>query len=268
MRDLDAQKSNLPAWRQTIADTIRALIIVTLVGFLVATLFTASHPGELLTSGLGNQLAEALNPAEPSATASWPTPTPRPRPRIGIVAGHSGGDGQAKDPGAVCPEALGGVHEVDVNETVAALVQKALVAEGYEVNVLEEFDDRLNGYLALALVSIHADSCIYVDENATGFKVAPSSHNPSPERTARLTACLHDRYQKVTNLPWHQSVTNDMTYYHAFDEIDPDTPAVIIEIGFLNKDNALLTHQPDLVAQGIIAGLMCYLHNEDVPDAP
>jgi N-acetylmuramoyl-L-alanine amidase len=265
---MDAQKSNLPAWRQTIADTIRALIIVTLVGFLVATLFTASHPGELLTSDLGDQLGEALSASEPTATAAWPTPTPRPRPRIGIVAGHSGGDGQAKDPGAVCPEALGGVHEVDVNTTVAALVQQALVEAGYHVDVLEEFDPALEGYLALALVSIHADSCTYVDENATGFKVAASTFNPHPERTKRLTDCLRDRYQKVTNLPWHQSITNDMQYYHAFDEINPDTPAVIIEIGFLNKDNALLTRQPDLVAQGIIAGLMCYLHNEDVPDAP
>jgi N-acetylmuramoyl-L-alanine amidase len=248
-----------------VSDTFRAILTVSILGFIVATLFTAATPVGLLSGGFSEKLAEALKSGEVTPTPEWPTPTPRPRPRIGIVAGHSGGEGQIKDPGAVCGPELGSVHEVDVNETVAALVQHSLTEEGYDVDILEEFDPALYGYQALALISIHADTCQFIDNNATGFKVAASVNNPRPEKTARLIACMTNRYQNATGLPIHSSVTADMTYYHAFDEIDDNTPAVIIEVGFLNLDNELLVHHPDRVAQGILDGLLCYLRNEDIP---
>jgi N-acetylmuramoyl-L-alanine amidase len=55
-----------------------------------------------------------------------------------------------------------------------------------------------------------------------------------------------------------------MTLYHAFDEIGEMTPAVIIETGFLNLDRELLTHHPELVAQGITDGILCYLRSEPI----
>jgi len=55
-----------------------------------------------------------------------------------------------------------------------------------------------------------------------------------------------------------------MSSYHAFNEIDDDTPAVIIETGFMNLDKQLLTQQPDLVAKGIVDGILCYIYNEDL----
>jgi N-acetylmuramoyl-L-alanine amidase len=58
-----------------------------------------------------------------------------------------------------------------------------------------------------------------------------------------------------------------MTSYHAFGEIDPNTPAVIIESGYMNQDRDLLTKNPSLVAEGITAGIMCYLNREEIsPD--
>ena len=51
-----------------------------------------------------------------------------------------------------------GYREVDINLNVASLVKEDLVAQGYDVDLLAEFDPRLTGYHALALVSIHADS--------------------------------------------------------------------------------------------------------------
>jgi N-acetylmuramoyl-L-alanine amidase len=135
----------------------------------------------------------------------------------------------------------------------------------YQVDLLEEFDPRLDQYKATALISIHADSCVYYNDQATGYKVAASLANPHPERSARLTACLRSRYGTATGLPVHSmSVTPDMTSYHAFGEIDENTTAAIIEIGFLNLDREYLTNNTDQVTEGIVKGILCYLNNESV----
>ena len=60
------------------------------------------------------------------------------------------------------------------------------------------------------------------------------------------------------------SVTMDMTDYHAFFEIDQSTPAAIIEVGFMNKDRQDLIKKPDTLADGIVAGILCYVLNEDL----
>jgi len=136
--------------------------------------------------------------------------------------------------------------------------------------LLAEFDPKLSGYQAAALVSIHADSCSYVNDQASGFKVATAFGSPHPERAARLTACLRSRYGQMTGLSLHStSVTLDMTEYHAFDEINENTPAVIIETGFLNLDRQFLTQNPEQAAEGIAAGIECYLKNESItPTTP
>ena len=123
----------------------------------------------------------------------------------------------------------------------------------------------LQDYRALALVSIHADSCDYVNEIATGYKVAPSMGTRRTERTNRLTKCLRFRYEEITGLQSHNSITPDMSSYHTFDEINIDTPAAIIEIGFLNLDRQILTQEPDRVASGISDGILCYIRNENLP---
>jgi N-acetylmuramoyl-L-alanine amidase len=138
-----------------------------------------------------------------------------------------------------------------------------LESAGYQVDLLDEFDDQLVGYRALALVSVHADSCDFINELATGFKVASSVQSAVPDRATRLVACLQDRYARRTLMNFHaNSITFDMTAYHAFREIDPETPAAIIETGFLNLDRRILTEQPDLVAQGVTDGILCYINNE------
>jgi N-acetylmuramoyl-L-alanine amidase len=132
--------------------------------------------------------------------------------------------------------------------------------------VLQEKDLRLNGFQAAALVSIHNDSCDFINNEATGFKVAAAFATRHPERAARLTSCLRARYAAITGLPVHSmSVTPDMTSYHAFGEIDENVPAAIIETGFMNLDRALLTQQPELVAKGVADGILCYLRNESIP---
>jgi N-acetylmuramoyl-L-alanine amidase len=58
------------------------------------------------------------------------------------------------------------------------------------------------------------------------------------------------------------SVTRDMTEYHTFYEVHSDTPAAIIEVGFLFLDRDYLTHNPDQAARGIADGVLCFVNNE------
>jgi len=238
----------------------RQLQFVFGVAFVIATLFTAwTEPG-LLPGGLSEKLSNALTLQRSTPQSESPTTTPRSNPRIGIVAGHSGNDS-----GAVCSDALGGYREVDINLNVASLIREDLVAQGYDVDLLAEFDPRLTGYHALALVSIHADSCEYINDQATGFKVSSAISTKYPEQAARLTTCLRTRYASITGLQFHSgSVTGDMTNYHAFSEISTDTPAAIIETGFMNLDREILTQHPDVIANGIASGILCFVRNEDI----
>jgi N-acetylmuramoyl-L-alanine amidase len=192
--------------------------------------------------------------------------TPPPQLRIGIVAGHAGNDA-----GAICRDENGNVSltEADVNLDIASRVQDTLLQEGYQVDLLNEFDTRLNGYRAVALVSIHNDSCEYINDDATGFKVAQALNTHDANRASRLTECLRDRYQNVTGLHFHEgSITNDMRGYHAFSEIDPNTIAAIIETGFLNLDQDLLVKETDKVAYGVSQGILCFVRNENIEPTP
>ena len=166
---------------------------------------------------------------------------------IGIVVGHSGNDS-----GAVCPD---GLTEAGVNRSVAAAVARDLQRRGATTDLLDEFDDRLGNYRADALISIHADSC---DVNLSGFKVAGQAGGG--QTSVQLVECMWEEYRQATGLaPNPDTITSDMRNYHAFREIAPETPAAIIEVGFLKSDRFLLTRRVDRVAAGIVRGLVCFL---------
>jgi N-acetylmuramoyl-L-alanine amidase len=230
---------------------------------LLATLFNLWTPSKGLFVGSFSDKLGLILTVQPENNF---VATPQPQLRIGIVAGHAGNDS-----GATCIDSNGKVTltEADVNMDIASRVQKALTAEGYQVDLLNEFDTRLNGYRALALVSIHNDSCDYINSEATGFKVAAAANTHDFNRASRLTECLRDRYGSVTGLHFHSgSITNDMQDYHAFSEIDPNTIAAIIETGFLNLDQDILVHQTDKVADGVVKGILCFARNENIEPTP
>ncbi len=178
-----------------------------------------------------------------------PEPGPLNGVHVGVVSGHWGSDS-----GAVCPD---GLKEVDVNHAVALEVQKKLEALGAKVDLLQEFSPKLRGYRADLLISIHADTCL---PDRHGFKVAASQGASESLESRRLVACLVSRYRDATGLPFDSNtITYDMTRYHAFREVDPGTPAAIIETGFMGGDRDLLTEHPDVVADGIVQGIRCFL---------
>ena len=168
-------------------------------------------------------------------------------PVVGIVAGHGG-----LDSGATCED---GLREVDITQQVAQLVSEQLRDAGYQVDVLAEFDNRLTGYRAAALISLHVDSCL---PEFTGFKIAATSRGPATSE--ELAECLWKRYESITHLPRDRThITEDMMEYHVFREVNMDTPAVIIELGYLEADREILVKHPELAARGISNGIRCYL---------
>ncbi len=230
------------------------------IGVITATLFSIWMPGSLMPGSLQKRMAQAASSSQAQALTPKPQaalPADFPAKKIGIVVGHRGSDS-----GAVCSN---GLTELEVNSNVATFVQMKLIELGYEVELLDEFDPRLANYQAGLLLSIHADSCDYINDSATGFKVASAMSAEKSENSTRLVQCIADRYAQITGLRYHyQSVTADMTRYQAFSEIDPKTTAGIIEVGFLNLDQGILTSKPELLADGIVAGIKCYMNNEGV----
>ena len=242
--------------------TFRILQTAFSVAILLATLFVAFSP----TMFSGNWTPFASSFQAPPQTGVVAVPTQGSAVRIGIVSGHWGGE-NGEDPGAVCPDGV--TTEQKVNLTIASLVRQKLEARGFVIDLLQEFDPRLEGYHAAMLLSIHADTCDVIDDQATGFKVAASTYSRDQNLAGRLTACLDDRYASVTGLHLHSgSVTINMTDYHAFSAIDSATTAAIIETGFLNLDHDLLVNHPDVVADGVVSGILCFVNNESVQPTP
>ena len=221
---------------------------------ITATLFTLWTPANLFSNQMLDRVFQTWN-AE--ALPTLPTATALPSPRIGIVAGH-----YPDDSGAVCDD---GLTEMEVNLKIATLVKQDLASMGYQVDLLEEFDPRLSGYRGVALISIHNDSCTLLGPDYTGFKVAAAASTAYIDNATHLRDCLVARYAEVTGLSFHpNTITDDMTEYHTFGEIHTDTTAAIIETGFLNEDRVILTQNTDLVADGVVAGILCYLRNENI----
>ncbi len=169
------------------------------------------------------------------------------RKRVALISGHAG-----FDTGALCAN---GLAEVDVNREVTRWTERILRGAGARVTTLEEYDPRLEKVEADVLVSIHADSCL----PTRGFKVARWIASPHPARDDRLVACLRARYTARTGLPFDaNTITQDMTEYHAFRKVPERTAAAIIETGYLGGDRELLTRRPQVVALGIAEGIGCY----------
>jgi N-acetylmuramoyl-L-alanine amidase len=238
--------------------TVRALILLAFVAAF--TVPTGLVPIVAIATGINGGQAQAEGPIVILLHTPVPTETPVPQftptprmPRIGIIAGHSGSDS-----GAVCDD---GLQEVSINLDVAQRVVAALTARGWQVDQLEEFDARLNDYRADALLSIHADSCNV--PGRSGFKVARAESSYIPGAEDRLVDCVSRHYAEQTGLMFDPyTITYDMRRYHAYYEIEPSTPAAIIETGFMLEDRALLTERSDVVAQGIVDGLICFIEGE------
>ena len=57
----------------------------------------------------------------------------------------------------------------------------------------------------------------------------------------------------------------DRTY---IEPLTLETVAAIIETGFLNLDREILTKRTDLIAQGVVEGVLCFATNENIEPTP
>lgn len=240
------------SWLHWLLDNIRivAFLVLALAGMMLVYWYfspeeaTAEIIAATTVGSLTAPIYKAV-PEQPVLQRLAQSPGPL---RIGLISGHKGNDS-----GAVCAD---GLTEAQVTENIANQVATQLQAEGIPVDILEEFDPRLPRYSATALISIHADSCVYYHDQLTGFKIAGSSHTNSTS----LQTCVEQEYGRITQLPYHpHTITEHMTDYHAFREIPPGVPAIIIEVGFMNLDRDILSNHSDVPAAGVLSGIQCYL---------
>ena len=243
---------------QLILNIVKLILVF---GFVSATLFTMWTPTNILVAQdqpLIQEIAEA-NPIEETVEYQI-----EPEKKIGIIVGHRGYAPEGiPDPGAVCES--DGLREVDLNLRIATLLYQELVQDGFTVELLNEDDPKLQGYQALAVISIHNDTCEYLGDEYTGFKVkAAYKQTNQPELSERLAACLINRYANTTGLRYWPGSTEDMTEYHAFEKFADNTPSAIIETGFMLLDKDILTQNPALIAQGLAEGIRCYAYNETI----
>ncbi|MCG3141659.1 MAG: hypothetical protein HDKAJFGB_02973 [Anaerolineae bacterium] len=205
------------------------------------------------------------------------TPTPIPTPSVpdaAIVAGHWAVEGAARvpdvpDSGAICPD---GTREVDITKSVADKTLSLLQRRGYRAELLQEFDpvyqDVNPTFAPRAFLSIHVDSCLQGPDYAyaTGYKIAHAEPSDNQIQDDRLVTCLTRSYDKVASKydkPFnYNTITRNMTEYHAFRKIDPTTPAAIIELGFLGQDYDFLLQHQDEIAQGLARGLDDFLKGQ------
>lgn len=237
------------------AGFIRSFILVFAAAGLMATIFTWWTPPRFISNTVSEQLSAAIETATAThapTLAANAMVTPNHAIRIGIVSGHRGNDS-----GAVCPD---GLTEAEINFNVARLVVAELQRIGYTVDLLDEFDPRLDNYQAAALVSIHANTCQNYGYEVSGYMIAAAAARiTSRSVDDLLVECVARHYEGMSGLSRHAGTTVDMTDYHAFREIHPQTPAAILELGFMYSDRELLTGQPDLLSRAILEGVLCFV---------
>ena len=246
--------SDTPLWRFISRNLSFAMFFLVAGGLMVGVYLyfsPSSGVAEVVAAeSMGTAYNAAFNKHVPSKPVQQRLAQSAGPIRFGVIAGHKG-----HDSGAVCED---GLTEAEVAEGIAIRGIAALQASGVPTDLLDEFDPRLDGYVATGLISIHADSCDYFNELATGFKMAGSSFTDS----SSLSICVESAYAEATQLPYHSNtITPHMTDYHAFRQIARGVPAVILETGFLNLDREFLTTRQDLIAGAIADGIMCYVND-------
>ncbi|TVR20326.1 MAG: hypothetical protein EA396_10885 [Anaerolineaceae bacterium] len=239
--------------------------IVLVAAGLIATILSWGTSPDSMSPQLRSEMGRIAGSSDDGAGMFAPIeaapiiPTPNYAIRIGILSGHMGPE---NDPGAVCPD---GLTEAEINYAVAERVWSQLRQRGYEVDLLEEFDRRLAGYRADLLLSIHANDCRPYAGGASGFLVGQSRSRPIDGADARLVDCIGAYYGRATDLEQRFGFTPDMDGYHVFNRIHPNTPAAIIELGFMLDDREFLVGEPDLMAAALVRGVECFLNNEIDP---
>lgn len=160
----------------------------------------------------------------------------------------------------------GNIREVDINKSVVNALIPMLRAKGWDA--IEVPSTVPPGLRVDAFVAVHADSS--TDTSRRGWKLAPPWRSSPASR--ELAGDLRASFASEPNLVEDANgVTVNMRGYFAFNNrrfyhaINPYTPAVIIELGFISNsvDRALLTGDPKFWAGIIARGLARYFDGRE-----
>ena len=226
-----------------------------------------AHAAPIVLWGEAAASPVAANGANPNAMpAATATPAPPIKARVGLQVGHWKNEDLPAELAILRTEhgaSAGGFNEVDVNYAIAQRVADLLRTRGITVDILPATVP--SGYTANAFIAIHSD---YNNSAAmNGFKLARFRDSAIPARDDALIGAITTDYGAATGQPRDTYITRDMLGYYAFNSADfqhaiaPQTPGVIIELGFLTNptDRTLLTEQQATVATGLAAGIIRFL---------
>jgi hypothetical protein len=231
--------------------------------FLFGTLLFSKH--QLIAAFDQSESKAKSNETKPVSFSSQNKPGPI---RIGLQVGHWKKD-ELPDELANLREygggsSGGGKAEWEVNLAIAQDTKNLLEKKGYVVDILPATVPA--GYQADIFIAIHADG--NNDPSVSGFKVAPPWHDQTG-KSAQFANELERVYGEITRLKIDSNVSKNMRGYYAFNyrrfdhSISPNTPAVIIETGFLTdpSDRRLIVDHPEKAADGIAQAVEDYFQN-------
>ena len=227
-----------------------------LVTILFSALLTATV---LITFSPGTEYIDRFDPQD-TVIDQLPQPGAGQKKIIGILPGHYG-----YDSGFQCGAEYNFVKEADVNLRVALMVRDYLEAQGYTVDFLHEYDSGLSNYTALALVSIHTNTCYSDSPALSGFNVTTGGQNIYPSESKRLNDCLTYHYTQNSELNFlgeNEAPGENMLY--AFDTVNNYTTISVIHTGYLDNDYRTLSEKTASLAKGIADGIICYVENDTV----
>lgn len=248
---------------------LRTMLIISFAAVVTAFIFNYWTPDSFLSDEFVANLQNVSSTQGPPTAVPSPLPTFDTVKRIGIITGHSGPPLDTTfdiDPGAVCDANFDGIPELtelDVNTSVTSRLAPLLIEAGYEVEMLNEWDARIDNYRGEVLISIHANTCENLGFGATGFNIQINESSPFLARDTRLQDCMVAQYANATGLPRHFGTSPDLVDYHVFRKTSVDTPTVLVELGFMFSDRQVLTERPDDMARGVFEGLRCFLRLQD-----
>ncbi len=220
------------------------------IALVMATLLTLWSPRKVFNTPNLSSLVEAeATEAAIVAQNKYKQSSP-----IGILAGHYG----EGNPGEICSD---GTKEADVNQKIATLVKAKLEKKGFSVELFPETDPKLLNFTGTVMIALYSGSCASDPLPPSGFKVGGSISAKNTEQIDRLATCISQEYQSATQLPFtYEVIDMDNAAFHVFRDINPDTAAVLLEMGSLKTDHKILMDEADKAAEGIAAGIICFIN--------
>ena len=199
------------------------------------------------------------------AFLNWPANLVRGPVRVGVQIGHLGAEQQPDELANLRFNFGGhanGVNEVDINAAIGHAVASELESRGVVAEVLPATIPA--GYRADVLVAIHADST--EDPTRRGYKSAHFAPARNPHEALLKVEVDRQFLGRANRFDDDRNVSGNMLHYYAFDHlrffhaVDPRTPALLIETGYISHPEELQFLQDESAVAVLIAdGIMSYL---------